>query len=127
MKDFSARFSERKITPIFIGMLETNELDKQYELDKPWIELWNNLLQFGLVLFEPTGKCEHKDAENSIGLEELIGLRSYFERIESYRRAGRVHQLILEHKQRWPISLSSQETLTQPLGNCRINKSSGIS
>lgn len=92
----------RQIMPIFIGMLETNE--------KSWIELWNGLVQFDLALFEPAGICKDKDTGNSIGLDELIGLREYFEGIELYRRAGHVHELIQEYRRRWPTCLSKRET-----------------
>lgn len=82
-------------------MKTQQEIDEEYERARPWIELWDGLLRFGLALFEPDGRG-NDNSPNSIRLEHLEGLRTYFENIESYRRAGRVHQLIQEYQKRWP-------------------------
>ena len=89
------------------------EINEQYEKERPWIELWDALLHFGLALFEPDGRGVSKRAPGTagIGLEHIEGLRTYFENIESYRRAGRVHELIQEYRKRWPDAKSENSLI----------------
>ena len=98
-------FSLTWVTANF-GVMSKNQaqidLDELYKDEPPWKELWDGLLHFGLELFEPDGLCIAEDTGNSIGIECLFGLRTYFEDIELSWRAGHVHELIQEYQKRWP-------------------------
>lgn len=54
---------------------EDKDFDERYEYERPLIELWGSLLQFGLSLFEPEGLCVAADSDLSIGIERLEELR----------------------------------------------------
>jgi hypothetical protein len=82
----------RTIMLIFVGMLETINIDTHTE----WMKIYCGLMRYGLSLFEPSGKMD------GVGAECLLELRTHFEEREAYGRAEFVNGILTEYRIRWP-------------------------
>lgn len=71
------------------------DVEEQLKEKSEHILLYGGLRKFGISLFEPDGKANG-------GIEYLLVLLRYFEKIESYGRCVRIRDWIKEYRKRWP-------------------------